>query len=104
MATNSVLVFGLRGNVFRSGDAGKTFVKVDAGLPATIVGTTATATGAILLVDVGGRIAVSDDGGRTFRKVTAANALPVTSIADAGNGRFAMVGPRGAAVTELSLH
>ena len=34
----AVVVFGLRGNVFRSDDGGATWTKVDAGLPATIVG------------------------------------------------------------------
>jgi hypothetical protein len=30
-------VFGLRGHAYRSGDGGKTWSKVDAALPATIV-------------------------------------------------------------------
>ena len=34
-AKDAVLVFGLRGNVFRSDDGGSSWVKVDAGLPAT---------------------------------------------------------------------
>jgi photosystem II stability/assembly factor-like uncharacterized protein len=41
-AGNAVLVFGLRGNVFRSEDRGATWTKVDAGLPAAIVGSART--------------------------------------------------------------
>lgn len=100
---DAVIVFGLRGNAFRSADAGKTWAKVDAGLPATIVGTTRTASGAVILVDAGGRIAVSSDAGRSFKPVEIATRMPLTGIAEAGNGRFALVGPRGAAVTPLAV-
>ena len=41
-AGNSVLVFGLRGNVFRSDNGGATWTKVDAGLPAAIVAAATT--------------------------------------------------------------
>ena len=37
-AGTAVLVFGLRGNVYRSDDAGKTWAKVDAGLAAAVIG------------------------------------------------------------------
>ncbi len=99
---SAVLVFGLRGNVYRSDDGGKTWIKVETGLPATIVGGLSTANGSILLADVGGRIAASTDGGRTFTAVKLPSTTPIASIADAGNGRLARVGPRGvAAVVEL---
>jgi len=102
-ATPAVLVFGLRGNVFRSDDAGKTWTKIDAGLPAAVVGGTVIAPkGAVVLVDAGGRAVVSDDAGRVFTKVALANPMPLTGIADAGNGRLALVGPRGVAVTAIA--
>ncbi len=100
---SAALVFGLRGNVYRTDDGGKTWAKVDAGLPATIVSGLATATGAIMLADVGGRIAVSTDGGRTFKPASLPTTVPISGIADAGNGRLARVGPQGVAVTELTL-
>ncbi len=83
-AAPAVVVFGLRGNVYRSEDRGATWTKVDAGLPATIVGATRTADGATLLADVGGRVAASADGGRTFGKVTLTPSMPLTGIADVG--------------------
>ena len=52
-AGNAVVAFGLRGNVYRSDDAGATWAKADAGLPATIVGAARAADGALLLADVG---------------------------------------------------
>ncbi len=99
----AVLVFGLRGNVYRTEDGGKTWAKIDAGLPATIVSGITLASGAIALADVGGRIAVSTDGGRTFKPASLPTTMPIAGIADAGNGRIARVGPRGVAVTELAL-
>jgi len=101
-AAPAVVVFGLRGNVYRSDDRGATWTKVDAGLAASIVGATRTTEGTTLLADVGGRVAASSDGGRTFAKLTLAQPMPLTGIADAGAGKVALVGPRGVAVSALS--
>lgn len=95
---DSVLVFGLRGNAFRSDDAGKSWSKVDVGLPATIVAGTQAGIGTIVLIDAGGRVAASGDGGRTFVDVPLPANIPVTGVAEIGNGRYALVGPRGVAV------
>jgi photosystem II stability/assembly factor-like uncharacterized protein len=97
---DSVLVFGLRANAFRSDDAGKSWTKVDVGLPATIVAGTQAGVGTIVLVDAGGRIVASADGGKTFMKIPMPANVPVTDIAEVGNGRYAIVGPRGVAVVE----
>jgi len=101
-AAPAVIVFGLRGNVYRSDDDGATWTKVDAGLPASIVGATRTADGAMLLADVGGRVAASSDGGRTFGKVTLAQTMPLTGITDMGGGNLALVGPRGVGVSAVA--
>jgi photosystem II stability/assembly factor-like uncharacterized protein len=98
---SAALVFGLRGNAFRSDDGGKTWVRADAGLPASIVAGTTTADGAIVLADQGGRLAISRDGGIVFKPAKVKNAMPLASVTDAGNGRLALAGPRGVAVAEL---
>ena len=101
-AGSAVLVYGLRGNVYRSDDAGKTWAKADAGLPAAIVSAARASNGAILLADGGGRIASSADGGRTFAKVALKNPAPLTGFATIGSNNFVLVGPRGATVTEVA--
>jgi len=101
-AAPSVVVFGLRGNAYRSDDGGATWVKVDAGLPASIVSAAHTGDGATLLGDVSGRVVASSDGFRTVAKVALAQPMPLTGIADAGGGNLALVGPRGAAVTAMT--
>lgn len=99
-AKASVLAFGLRGNVYRSDDAGASWVKVDVGLPSAVVAAARTSRDATLLADAGGRVVASDDGGRTFAKVPLKQPMPLTGLAEAGEGRLALTGPRGVAVTE----
>ncbi len=101
-AAPAVVVFGLRGSVYRSDDSGTTWAKVDAGLPASIVGAIRTGEGTTLLADVGGRVVSSSDGGRTFGKVVLAQPMPLAGIADAGGGKVALVGPRGVAISALT--
>jgi photosystem II stability/assembly factor-like uncharacterized protein len=100
-AKSAVVVFGLRGNVYRSDD-GKEWTKVETGLSAAVVGGMTTPKGEVLLADAGGRIVASEDGGKNYQKVAVKNPIPLTGIADAGNGRLALVGPRGVAVAEAT--
>ena len=98
---NYVMVFGLRGNAFRSDDAGRTWAKTDVGLPASIVASTTTTRGTLFLADTGGRVVASIAGGRAFKALPIKNPMPIAGIADAGEGKLAIAGPRGAAVLEL---
>jgi photosystem II stability/assembly factor-like uncharacterized protein len=100
-AGGAVLVYGLRGNVFRSGDRGATWVKVDAGLPATVVAAARTGNDAMLLADVGGRVVTSTDGGVQWTATALEQPMPLTGLVAMGEGRVALVGPRGAAATRL---
>lgn len=101
-AGDAVLAFGLRGNAFRSADAGRTWTKVDAGLRASIVAATRTARGELVLADAGGRVAASADAGVTFKAVPLAKPVPLTGLVALEPRGFALVGPRGAAVSDLA--
>jgi photosystem II stability/assembly factor-like uncharacterized protein len=101
-AKSAVVVFGLRGTVLRSDDAGRTWVKVDAGLPAAVIAAARTARGSVLLADAGGRVAATDDGARTFSPLALKQPMPLTGIVEAGEQRIALTGPRGVAVTQAS--
>jgi len=100
-AGGAPLLFGLRGNAFLSTDGGATWAKVDARLPSSIVATAQSANGRLLLADASGRIAASQDGGRTFSPLTTQPSLPITGLAEVGNGLIATVGPRGATVERM---
>jgi photosystem II stability/assembly factor-like uncharacterized protein len=76
---------------------------VDAGLAASVVAATRTARGETMLADAGGRVSASDDGGRSFHSLKIANAVPLTGLAETGDGRLALTGPRGVVVTEASV-
>ena len=101
-AAKAIVAFGLRGSVYRSDDAGVTWTQADAGLVATIVGATRLADGTLLLADAGGRLASTVDGGRSFRKLVLKQAMPVTGLAEIGDARLVLVGPRGVAVADTT--
>jgi len=96
-AKPAVLIYGLRGTVFRSEDAGKTWTKVNAGLPATVV-SGARLGDAVILADQSGRLAKSTDSGKSFTPLVMPKPMPITSIIDAGDGKLAGTGMGGAMV------
>ena len=98
--SNSVLVYGLRGQAYRSEDAGSSWTKVHAALPATIVAG-AVLSDQLVLADASGRLSRSIDGGRTFQPVAAAPSMMVAGIVDAGNGRLALAGARGVVMAAI---
>jgi photosystem II stability/assembly factor-like uncharacterized protein len=97
---DAVLVFGLRGTVLRSADGGRSWTQANVGLSGPVVGAARAANDATLLADSGGRVVVSDDGGVSFRKVALNQTVALTGMTDAGNGRLAVVGPRGVAIID----
>jgi len=99
---DAVLVFGLRGNAFRSTDGGAHWSKVDSQLAAAIVAGARTANGTMLLADQGGRIVASSDGGKTFKRVELTKPLPLTSIATVGGDKLALTGPMGVVVVDAT--
>ncbi len=97
----TVLVYGLRGQAWRSDDSGKTWSKVDARLPATIVAGTALPGGAFALADASGRVSLSRDDARTFETLPLPATMPLAGMADAGGGRLALAGTRGVVIAAL---
>ena len=102
-AGSRVLAFGLRGNVYASGDAGRSWDKVDAGLAASVVAGARASDGRVLLGDASGRVVVSTDDARTFEPVHLAQSAPLAGFAILDGTRIALVGPRGALVTQAAL-
>ena len=100
-AGDAVLTFGLKGNVFRSADGGKTWGKVDSQLQATVVAGATLGPRDVVLADQGGRVVRSRDGGQTFEKVALPQTRPITSVIDAGGGRLGLTGPFGVAIVGL---
>jgi photosystem II stability/assembly factor-like uncharacterized protein len=76
---NALLVFGLRGHLYRSTDFGTTWVPVNADNSNTLAGGNATAAGGIVLAGGDGTVLASTDGGQTFQKKVMKDRLSLSS-------------------------
>lgn len=90
----SVLAFGLRGNAFRSADGGRSWQKIDTGVPAGLTAGAVMPDGHLVLVSQGGHVLSSADGGATFARVDATPGHAASVAAD-GKGGLVIGGARG---------
>src|SRR5262245_48488677 len=93
-SAKSAVVFGLRGNAYRTADGGKTWQKIETGLQ---VGLTAGAAeaGRIVLVSQAGHVLVSADDGANFKPLKIEQPLPAAAVAGTGKDGVVIAGPRG---------
>ena len=90
----AVLVFGLRGNVFRSTDGGASWTKVELGLALSMTAASVTNDGRIVLVSQAGHVLVSSDDGASFHPLP--NTLAPTAAAQVTTGgALVLAGTRG---------
>ena len=89
------LVYGLRGNVFRSTDDGASWSRIDLGLPLSITASSVTADGRILLVSQAGHVLVSSDDGASFQLQPNTTLAPVAAAQVASGGSLVLAGTRG---------
>jgi photosystem II stability/assembly factor-like uncharacterized protein len=97
-AGDAVLTYGIKGKLFRTADAGKTWTPVDSKLRQTIVAGVTLAPGAVMLADQSGHLSMSKDGGNTFDPVQLPKAIPLTGVINAGDGKLGLTGPFGAMI------
>jgi photosystem II stability/assembly factor-like uncharacterized protein len=97
----AVIAFGMRGNVFRSGDNGASWRKIETGVPAGLVGSAVTNDGRIVLVSQGGQVLVSKDDGSSFSQVPIEHPTPAAAVASVDTATIALVGPRGAKLQSI---
>jgi photosystem II stability/assembly factor-like uncharacterized protein len=90
----ATLVFGLRGNVFRSTDGGASWNKIDLGLPLSITASSVTTDGRLVLVSQAGHVLVSADDGASFQ-LQANTALAPVAGAQVSGGSLVLAGTRG---------
>ena len=97
---NSLLAFGLRGHLFRSGDAGASWQAVELATSQSLTAGVNLGDGGILLVDESGMGWLSRDDGRSFKPVKPSSQFPfVGLLATAGGGGIA-VGANGVSFFE----
>jgi len=90
------LVFGLRGNLFRSVDAGASWSQVETGLPVSITSGTRLADGRLALLSQAGHLLLSSDDGASFQLQPQPAMTPVAAAQASTTGALVLVGMRGA--------
>jgi photosystem II stability/assembly factor-like uncharacterized protein len=90
----SVLVFGMRGNVFRSADLGMSWQKVPLATTASLMGGAQLDDQRILLVGNAGLLALSADRGRTLELHWSPASRGFAQVLEA-DGRLITVGESG---------
>ncbi|HCS46185.1 MAG TPA: glycosyl hydrolase [Pseudomonas sp.] len=91
----AVLVFGLRGNVYRSVDGAASWSQVELGLPSSITASTVTHDGRIVLLSQAGHVLVSVDDGASFKLQPQNGLAPVAAAQVSGSGALVLSGVRG---------
>lgn len=96
-----VLVYGLRGNAYRSNDCGTSWTKVDTGVTTGLAGGLVRSDGSIVLVSQAGQVLLSSDNGASFSRMKIATTAPAFAVSDDGNGAIVMAGMGGVRVEAL---
>lgn len=89
------LVYGLRGNAYRSIDGGANWTKVDTGVNAGLASGMVRADGAVVLASQAGHVLLSTDDGASFNRVRVAAVAPVFAVAESDKGQVALAGVGG---------
>lgn len=88
----ATVVFGLRGNAWRSADSGFSWRRIDTGVNAGLASGLVRPDGAIVLVSQAGEVLLSTDDGASFGRVKSANAAPAFAVAQRDKGTLALAG------------
>lgn len=92
----NILIYGLRGNAFRSANQGASWDKVDFGLPITLTAGTRLRDGRIVVVDESGRVLLSSDDGVQFASLPIPKINAATGVTEAADGSLVVSTQRGA--------
>jgi photosystem II stability/assembly factor-like uncharacterized protein len=93
--SDMLLVYGLRGNAYRSMDGGRSWVRSNTGISSGITGGTAMDDGRLVLVSQSGQVLVSRDEGATFAPLAIDVPLPFHGVTPAGSNAIALAGISG---------
>ncbi|MDD2735510.1 MAG: YCF48-related protein [Desulfuromonadaceae bacterium] len=97
----ALIIYGMRGKVFRSGDNGKSWKNIETGVPAGITGSTILEDGRIVLVSQIGNVLISDDNGATFKHLKVEKTLAAADVTSVNKDTLVIVGFRGANIVPV---
>lgn len=98
----AVLVFGLRGNLFRSRDGGASWQKIETATLAGLTGGSLLGKTQVALVSQGGELLISHDDGLRFAPLPLPRRFPFTALAPTATGALAITGLRGVVLQPLT--
>lgn len=98
---NTLLVYGMRGSLLRSGDEGKTWERVQLGIKAGITGGAVLPEGQIAIANQAGEVMLSIDHGKTFQVAKTAKPMSYFGIEPIAGRKVALVGSEGVRVESL---
>jgi photosystem II stability/assembly factor-like uncharacterized protein len=98
----AVLAHGLRGNLVRSTDGGRSWAAVPTGLGVGLTASTVDAQGRFVIVSQAGHVLVSRDDGASFAPLKIERPIPAAAVVGAGAGTLVVAGPRGVQTLALS--
>ena len=90
-----LLIYGLRGNAYRSSDSGQQWQPVSSGVKTSLTAASLGAGGEVWLASQAGDLLLSRDGGASFSPQPQATPGPVTALADDAGTGLVLVGERG---------
>lgn len=88
----ALIVFGMRGTVFRSSNGGTSWSKVEIGAPIGLTGATVTEDGRIVLVNQAGHVLVSSDDGVSFTPLKIEHPVPASAVTSLDKNTLVIVG------------
>jgi photosystem II stability/assembly factor-like uncharacterized protein len=92
---DALLLFGLRGKVYRSAAPGAPWIEVQTPVDASLISGLQLADGTVLLLGAAGQVVASRDGGQRFTVLPLKERFPFTGAAAAPDGSLVLVGTRG---------
>jgi photosystem II stability/assembly factor-like uncharacterized protein len=98
----ALLAHGLRGNVVRSTDGGRTWAPVATGVGVGLTASTLDERGRFVIVSQAGHVLVSSDDGASFTPVKLERPIPAAAVVSVGASALILAGPRGVQHLPLS--
>jgi len=98
---DAVIVFGLRGNAFRSTDGGARWSRVETGVEVSLTAATITDDRRIVLMSQEGHALVSGDAGATFQWARLERPTPTAAVAVVAPDELVVAGTLGVRVQAL---
>jgi photosystem II stability/assembly factor-like uncharacterized protein len=96
-----LIVYGMRGTVYRSSNGGISWNKVETGAPIGLTGATVTEDGRIILVNQAGHVLLSSDDGVSFTPLKIEHPVPASGVTAIDRNTLMIVGVSGATLQSI---